>query len=158
MRGRKPTPTELLEKRGTLEAHRHNFNAPKPDKLKTVPPIPVEFEELFTPEMKQDWYNTSETLLSMNIFRFPDLDALCSYIVAKRTWIEANKDVLKNGGTIEVVTSAGVTYKRNPATAVASSAYAVMKDFWARFGFTPADRQRIEADATGNEQKGEFNI
>jgi len=134
-RGPAPTPTTVLQMRGTYRPDRHGGDEPKAPAVTDVPPAPDEFSDL----ARTLWDRKSTLLIELNLLTAADLASLEGYVLAHERAIEAERVVSVEGRT--VATSQGI--KRHPELITAEKARADMRRYEQEFGLTPSARARL---------------
>jgi P27 family predicted phage terminase small subunit len=134
-RGPAPTPTRVLELRGTFRGDRHGGVEPKPAAPRKVPPAPKHLGD----EARRIWKRLAKELLELELLTGVDLVALEGYCVTYERAIAAEAIVASEGRT--VATAQG--RKRHPELLTAEKARADLRRYDQEFGFTPSARARL---------------
>ena len=134
-RGPAPTPTTVLQMRGTYREDRHGGEQPQGPLLTTAPPAPSYLRTLAA----QIWDQKAALLVSMNLLTAADLASLEGYCLAHERAIEAEAVVAKDGRTVQ--TAQGI--KRHPELLTAEKARGDMRRYEQEFGLTPSARARL---------------
>jgi P27 family predicted phage terminase small subunit len=138
-RGPKPQPNIVALAKGDpgKRAKRHQGTEPKPPSLDEVPaylPARARKEWLRLRKMAADMGAVGDSL-----FTQADRRPLETYCLACDAQEWAAKDIQKNGYTFETMNREG-----NPAVQILNDAGKVIKSMSALFGFSPADRARMQ--------------
>lgn len=137
MAGRKPIPTILKKLKGTAQPCRTNDAEPRPEALDAKPPAHLDAEA------KKYWLETYQLLSDVKVLSVMDRDVLTLYAMTKAKWIEATKQLKKNGMTI--VAQSGFPVQ-NPWLAIANKAFDQLLKLQCEMGMTPSSRQKVSAD------------
>lgn len=135
-RGPPPTPTRVLQMRGTYRNDRHGGVEPTGRALVKVPPPPKELSDA----AKKFWRRVARHLITVKLLTDGDLFALEGYVLAYERATEAEAIVRTEGRT--VTTSQGK--KRHPELVTAEKARADMRRYEQEFGLTPSARTRVK--------------
>lgn len=138
-RGPAPTPTNILQMRGTYRHDRHGGAELKAALLAKVPTPPKHLGVL----AKKLWRQKAKTLIAMELLTAADLASLEGYCLAHERAIEAEAVVTVDGRTI--LTAQG--RKRHPELITAEKARADMRRYEVEFGLTPSARARLRLPA-----------
>jgi P27 family predicted phage terminase small subunit len=103
---------------------------------------------------KQNYFEVCELLISVGLLTLADLSAIITYVKTLNIQREAFAELERNG--VFVMQMDG-SYKESRAVNVVATCTKALKDFWGRFGFTPADRERLSMGITKQPEKGEFD-
>lgn len=134
VRGRPPKPTRLKELEGN--PGKRPLNKREPQYATEVPTRP----EWLAPEAKREWNRVVRELQAKGLIAKVDRAALAAYCESWALYVEAVKDVRKNGKTF--TTDTGYEGPR-PAVGMMVKMQQAMSTYAAKFGFTPSDRSRI---------------
>lgn len=138
-RGRKPKPPEVK----ALEGER-------PDRMPPAPPTPEDGvgdpPEVLDDEGRRQWHRLAPQLTRAGVLKSTDADALALYCDHYSRWVEANKQIKKEG----LLTVGGQgALKMNPAVSIARESMAAMARLLSEFGATPSSRSRVSVAAEG---------
>lgn len=136
MRGRKPTPTPILNLRGSRRAKQRPAE-PKP-KLATIRP-----PKSLTPAERDEWRRLSRELTELGVASRADRATLTVWC---ETWARREKakaEILKVGPAAEVVRGATGGAEYNRWYGIIRHCDAVLLKLAAEFGLTPASRARV---------------
>lgn len=142
-RGPAPTPTKILELRGSRRAGR-NTNEPKPDKGR--PRCPVWLKG----NAKTEWKKLVEMTDRMGILTKVDGNALARYCRLWQRWRRAEDFIEEHGDQYPVKDGKGNTvgFRIFPSAKIASILCVELRRLECEFGLTPASRTRISSEAT----------
>ena len=143
--GRNKTPTKLKIVRGTDRADRQVENEVEPDLNIPIPP------EHLNQIASVEWGRISEQLYKLGLLSDIDRAALAGYCVSWSRWVEAEKELAKDGLTIET-TNGNII--QNPVIGIANQAMTHMRKFLIEFGMSPAARTRVAGKPTEEPQSG----
>lgn len=153
-RGPPPTPTKLLQMRGSWRANARK-GEPEPSSRDARVPRRPEFLRAIGREAVAAWDWIAPRLGRMKILTGIDRDALARWCVMWAQWRAAVDYIAKNGPTLEktILTQDGYVteVKDHPAVARSMRLEERLTKLGAKFGMTPADR-RAMAGATAGEQ------
>ena len=133
MKGRKPTPSAVLELRGSRALERRGAE-PKPPR--TMPTCPT----FLSGAAKEEWRRLAPKLHKMGLLTGLDRGALAIICQAWGAYTEATELVARDGAVIETATGRRV---KHPAVSIINQATQTMLRFGAGFGLTPGDRARL---------------
>lgn len=150
--GRPRKPKEVLELQGTARVDRINKDRVILDVVTYVPPVPGGYA--MNDFEKQNYFEVCELLISVGLLTLADLSAIITYVKTLNIQREAFAELERNG--VFVMQMDG-SYKESRAVNVVATCTKALKDFWGRFGFTPADRERLSMGITKQPEKGEFD-
>lgn len=153
-RGRAPTPTEILKRRGSW---RGNSRPSEPKPQKTAPPKP----RRLTKEQSAVWKQLVPELERLGVLSRIDGNALERYCTLWIRWRRASDFLEKYGESYPLKDNDGKVkcFMPFPQAAVVNKLSVLLLRLEQEFGLTPASRTRIqvtvepEADAEG---KGRF--
>lgn len=157
MKGRKPTPTALLENRDSWHAKtpgRDNTPSPKVERLKCP--------DWLEGTARKMWVTMSERLFALGVLTLCDENALARYCTLWMRWRECEKFIAENGESFEALNRDGecIAFRRYPESTVAQSLASELRQLEAEFGLTPSSRSRINLDKTGghieSDEKAEY--
>ena len=132
--GRPPKPTRLKQLQGNPGKRPLNKREPHPESGAPTRP------EWLLPEAKREWNRVVPELERMGLLAKIDRAMLAGYCQCWGMYVEALKDIEKNGTTF--VTDKGYEGPR-PSVGIATKMLSQIATFSAKFGFTPSDRSRI---------------
>lgn len=143
MKGRKPTPTKILEARDSWRAKgTQRKNEPKP-----------KVEELDCPSWlkgraKAMWLKMSTQLFHIGILTSIDENALARYCRLWARWRDCEDFITKNGESFPILGRNGkaTSYRLYPESRVASSLFSELRKLETEFGLTPSSRSRVDTD------------
>jgi P27 family predicted phage terminase small subunit len=145
-RGPAPTPTSILNARGSWRAKQRQG---EPQPTKGAPPMP----RWLSKEAKAEWKRIVPELLALGLLTLVDRTALACYCQAYAELVEATRLVDQEGRILEVPVfnkageQTGTTRKAHPAVRLQRDAFARVKAFLGEFGLTPASRPRVNVPA-----------
>lgn len=153
-RGPVPVPNPIAIAKGDpgKRARRARAKEPKPPKLDKI-------SDYLPPGAKKEWQRLRKIAKEMGpmgeaLFTESDRRTLETWCLACDAMEWATKEIKENGFVLESITREGhVRRDRNPAVQILKDAGIVIKDMSARFGFTPADRARMEIEIPEGEKK-----
>lgn len=131
-RGPRPTPTAILESRGS--------RAVKKRKNEPVPTGDVKCPAWLPAEAKKVWKIVVKHLEPMNILGSVDTNALARYCVLFAKWQACEKFIAENGMVRETVVKGQLTYVRYPQAGIADKLSEQLTRLEREFGMTPASR------------------
>jgi P27 family predicted phage terminase small subunit len=134
-RGPAPTPTKVLQLRGTFRPDRHGGSEPQPTTLSKVPRPPSHFGKT----EKRIWRYVCNLLITEDRLAASDLGALEGYVTVWARALDAEAVVAVEGRTFKG--SQGL--QRHPELITAERARADMRRYEQLFGLTPSDRARM---------------
>lgn len=136
-RGPQPTPTAILEQRGSWRA---KSRPGEPRLPATVPDCP----ERLTGERRQTWEAASELLEEMNVLTVADglaLELLADLVSRYRALADT---IAEHGETYSYVSANGATIRQPvPEVSILASVTKQMVGLMDRFGLSPAARTRL---------------
>jgi len=152
-RGPAPTPTTILELRGSWRAQTR-AGEPKPPRGK--PPCPKQF----TKEQRQVWRRLCTILDNMNLLTQADGHQLERYCIYYCRWRDCEAFIAKNGISYPIksddpsyyvvripnTSTAVVGFAEHPQLRESHRLDAALKQIEAQFGLTPAARTRLTVD------------
>lgn len=138
LRGPQPTPTRILQLRGTYRKDRHGDPADQPqlEELEALPPPPGFFDTVAAFE----WDRIGHELVAKRVLCKADLAAFTGYCCSVSRAVNADRAVMKLGSTM--VTPQGFEMAR-PEVAIAKQAWSEVNKFAREFGITPSSRSRV---------------
>ncbi len=143
MKGRKPKPTAQKIFEGNPGKKKLPENEPTPSGWETLnakglPPYPKHL----SPSSRKVWDEIVPEMMKMGIFTPADsfaMEALCNEISDYR---RIRKRIHKEG---DLVKCANGTQRKNPLHSIAKEKLSTIDKYGAKFGFSPADRERIKS-------------
>lgn len=141
MRGRKPLPTEIKKKKGTLQKCRTKEDEVNPEKLSESPEAPSWLSD----EGKKEWQRVTEYLVENNLIASCDLGILAMYCNEMAVYIESEQQLRKNSRMIAYKDEKGKVKhaQQVPLQIIARKALDSATKLAAEFGFSPSSRTRI---------------
>ncbi len=130
-------PTELRAVEGNA-GHRPLPKSPK------YPPLMDDCPRGMPREGKRAWQRVTAALEHSTTLQASDYHALVALCESWAVYRAAIRDVLKRGPVVAGARSGDLV--RNPSWIIAAQALAIFTGLAARFGLTPVDRAKIEAD------------
>ncbi|MFA5161877.1 MAG: phage terminase small subunit P27 family [Elusimicrobiales bacterium] len=134
MRGRKPIPTEIKRKKGTLKRCRTNPAEPKPGPANSEPP------EFMDDEAKAKWRELFPELAALGVISSIDRDLFMLYCSAYSNWKRAN-DVIKTNK--QVYKTPNGAYQQIPHVSIARGWMQMMTKLAAEMGIPATMRGRV---------------
>ncbi len=134
MRGRKPTPSNLVKLHGNPGKRAINKDEAKP-KAK-LPACPAHL----TGEARREWKRTGGHLLALGLVTEIDRGALALYCQAWGRWVDAEKNLTQFG---TVIKAPGGFLMQSPYLAIANKAQQQMTKLLVEFGMSPSSRSRV---------------
>ena len=148
-RNRKPTALKIHE--GTFREDRAIENEMMPALLVGIPSPPPFLSAI----AKKEWRSVCGELLELDMLHRVDLPLLASYCQEMATYIEANKNLRKEGYVLSIERQDGSSYcMPNPWASIKNKSLENALKIAGKFGFTPSDRSRIAA--TPGDKDSEF--
>ena len=144
-RGPAPTPTKILELRGSNRTKRNRKNEPRPDKGR--PRCPAWLKG----NARSEWKRLVEMTDRMGILTKVDGNALARYCRLWQRWRMAEDFIEEHGDQYPVKSRNGkdtVGFRIFPSAKIASILCVELRRLECEFGLTPASRTRISAEAT----------
>lgn len=132
-RGPKPTPTKILEQRGSWRA---KTRGGEPTPTMGKPDCPLHYTDAF----KAEWNRFCTILEGMGVLTIADGPSLEILIDTFMEFKEAESHCLLNGKVIEYSNG---TIGPNPWQNIKSKARTDLDRMLAKFGMSPADRARL---------------
>ena len=147
--GRTKTPTAIKVLQGTDRKDRILQDEMAVPVLETIPMPP---QHVLSEDGENEWYRVCATLLDLGMLHAVDRGAILGYCVEYQTYLEAAELVKHEGLTIQEERGmSGTITKVNPNLTVRNAAFKNMMSAANQFGFTPAARTRIRAEAKPKE-------
>lgn len=116
-----------------------------PPAFRRIPPNPPTW---LSREAKAEWKRVAPGLTRLNLLKEEDRAAFTTYCETWATYVEALKDVRKNGFTVENTStrkdgSESSWTTKNPAVGVMETAAAQLRSWCHEFGLTPSAEGRV---------------
>jgi len=148
--GRPRKPTELHVLNGNPSKKKDlGKNEPKPAPVVSAPKPP----SWMNADGKKMWKRQVPGLQRVGLLTEADLESFIVLCQSYGEWVEAEKDMKKNGKYCIYTNKAGAENEiERPVVRVADKAYARYKSMCTEFGITPASRTRIEIKPAEQEQ------
>jgi len=152
-RGPAPTPTSILNARGSWRA-KGRANEPRP--AAGAPPMP----RWLSKEAKAEWKRIVPDLLALGVLTRVDRTALAAYCQAHAELVEATRLLEAEGRILGVPVfnkagdQTGTVKKAHPAVRLQRDAFARVKVFLGEFGLTPATRAKLAVPGPGGRPDG----
>ena len=154
-RPRKPAALKLVT--GTLRADRKNVQMPATLPIDRIPAPPKNLDAY----EKAAWLRLAKIVQPMKIATTEDMVAFQEMVTSLAVCDAAREDIRANGITVEGFTDRGAPISRkNPAVEVLATFKRLLAAELARFGLTPADRERVSqltGDAGSEDPLDEFS-
>lgn len=147
-KGRPRKPTELKKAQGTFRKDRENQNRPEFKLITAVPDCP---RYLTTPQSNAIWQDITSALIELGILQEVDLGMLAAYAQELGIYFWYQEDLDKKGRTY----MSGQKLLPRPQVKIAQDALKNAQSIAARFGFTPADREKINVLLSMQQAKGD---
>ena len=141
----KPRPTALKLLHGERNKKRINLREPKPAPI--APGCPIHLDRI----SKAEWKRVAPELEQLGILSRIDRAALAAYCQTYARWVQAEKELQKEG-SLFIVTEKGYMLP-HPLTGVAHKALLAMHRFLTEFGMTPSSRSRIVVKPPGDDDQ-----
>lgn len=136
--GRKPTPSELRDLRGTLRPDRDNARRPRLPRSTPRPPKIV----AGNPVALEEWERIVGVLAPVGVITAADRGAIA---LAAESWARYVAAVEEYQAAGQTYTSEGGLVKKHPAVGNAHEALRDYQSASAELGLSPSSRQRIVA-------------
>ena len=142
MRGRKRTPTTILDLRGAFRAHpeRKRKRKREPKAPAGVPPCPKHLRRL----ARATWNRIGAYLVQLGVMTTVDHHALELLVRAYVDYHRAQSVLERCGSTYTIRTASGRVIRPRPEVAIAREAWNRTLRALTEFGLTPASRTRLE--------------
>lgn len=152
--GRAPLPSKVKQLRGTTRKCREVVvdSAPTVQSL-----VDVKVPTHLTGEAKKIYAEKVQQLFAMGYLEEIDVDALTLYAWEYAELIKCQRQLQKDGYTIEEETKMGVTLKTHPLQKVVMQKLAAVNALGSQFGWSPVSRLRLRAIAAPEEKKDDFS-
>jgi P27 family predicted phage terminase small subunit len=146
-RGPLPTPTKILQLRGSKRAkQRVAGGEPQPAALVKLPPCPKRLQG----EARKLWKKLGQRLIDQGLLTELDLDLLEDLCQVQARLLKAEEQLAKFG---EVLVSDGGGMYQNPYLAIANKCMAQLQALRDRFGMGPSMRPRVRTATPPVEEK-----
>jgi|DEB0MinimDraft_6_1074348.scaffolds.fasta_scaffold50120_2 P27 family predicted phage terminase small subunit len=154
MRGRKPLPTEIKKKKGTLQKCRTLEDEVQPETVSEAPPAPVWLSEIG----KQEWDRVIDYLISNNLLASCDLSIVAFYCNEVSVYIESEQQLRQNSRMIAYKDEKGKIKhaQQVPLQIIARKSLESAMKIAAEFGFTPSSRTRIGTQGQNTSEQDPF--
>lgn len=149
-RGPKPTPTAILEARGSWRAKERRAAGEVEPPLLTAAPRPPQGLDRRGRDM---WKRLAPQLIALGVLAVTDLWALEHLCMSVDLYWQAHREIKRHG--IMTLTPQGMLVE-NPAVRVRQKAETTFQRYCACFGLTPADRPKLTAAAAQGESEQEM--
>lgn len=149
-RGPAPTPTEILETRGSWRA---DINRNPPDAKPGRPRCPSWLDDV----SKSIWKQLIPLLEDMGTLYACDVHALSLLCRTWSRWRQAEEFIMEKGEVYPIKDSKGKMreLRKFPQVAIASDTARMLNRMLAEFGLTPSARSRIELPTNPGSQRGD---
>lgn len=147
-RGPRPTPTKVLQLRGTYRADRHGAGDDLPA-LSRVPRPPASLSAT----ARREWRIIGKRLHDAELLTAQDLPSLEAYCVVRARALEAEAVVAMEGRTI--TTPQGM--KRHPELVTAEKAWDDCRRYEQLFGLSPSARRGLGIQAPTKQPQNAFS-
>lgn len=137
MRGRKPTPSNLVRLRGN--PGRRPMNEDEPQPTLRLPPCPAHLKG----EARREWFKMGRRLLRHGLLTEIDGGTLALYCQAWGRWVDAEAQISEFGTVIVAPSGFPV---QSPYLAIANKAMSQMAKILVEFGMSPSSRSRVHAE------------
>ena len=154
--GRKPLPTAIKKKKGTLQKCREVENELSPKLVQSIPSPPEDMREV----AKTEWFRIVGELSRLGVLSHLDLTLIEVYCNEYSVYIEMEQLLQKNGRVIFYKNADGSLKhaQRAPHQSIADRSVDKMIKIAQEFGFTPSARTRISAIQMGIQDKNDSEI
>ena len=156
-RGPPPTPTKILQQRGSWRAKDRDDNEWKPPEVAEAQTMEAPAELLALGPMAADHYrHTAPLLLASGVLTEADLPAFVRYCALYARWKKAEANVLEFGAVIFQKDRYGELkdFKRNPACLEANQLATLCLQLEREFGMTPSARVNMPGKGDDDAPKG----
>lgn len=142
-RGRKKTPTAILEMRGSLKKNPHLANHHEPAAPKEKPACPAYLDRIG----KAEWKWLIKSLDDLGVLSRVDRDSLATYCQTYSEWRKAVKQCQDEGAWYEVVDRQGNQIsRRHEWDRIREQTAEAMRKWLVEFGLTPSSRSRLKVE------------
>jgi P27 family predicted phage terminase small subunit len=139
--GRPRKPAALKELQGTSRPGRDTPNVLASPPLEAFPPPPAGLSE----REAAAWEELAQVVGPMRVTAPSDMVAFRQMVTTLATVEEARAELNDNGLTYTVETASGCVVRKHPAVEILATFKKQLAGDLARFGLTPADRERVSA-------------
>jgi P27 family predicted phage terminase small subunit len=139
--GRPRTPASLKALQGTSRPGRDTTRAPAGGPVEAFPPPPAGLTE----REAAAWDELAQVVGPMQVVAPSDMVAFRQMVTTLAVCEEARGELNANGLTYVVETASGCVVRKHPAAEILASFKKQLACELARFGLTPADRERVAA-------------
>ena len=146
MRGRKPTPTAILNLTGSRVGSRRR-REPEPER--GIPSCPPHLDD----EAKREWRRLVKILDKANVLTLADRGVLAAYCAAWSRMIRAEAKLAEIGMIIQGVDGSA---RPNPWHGILVHATKQVQVFGAELGLSPASRPKTRTIQTGTDSVSQF--
>jgi P27 family predicted phage terminase small subunit len=147
-RGPAPTPTAVLQLRGSWRANARKGEPKAPREIPTCP-------GWLDAAAKSAWNQLAPLLHQMGVLTLADANVLTRYCITWSRWKAAEQWIQDNGEVAEVETDSGTTYVPHPQVRIAAMLGDQLGKMEQQLGLTPAARARLTVDhGEGEEETG----
>lgn len=145
MRGRKPLPTNIKKKKGTLQKCRTLEDEVQPEALDEMPQAPVWLSDIG----KEEWQRVVQYLIDNELLASCDLSMVALYCNEISVYIESEETLRKNSRMIAYKDEKGKVKhaQQVPLQIIARKSLESAMKLAAEFGFTPSSRTRIGTES-----------
>jgi P27 family predicted phage terminase small subunit len=141
LRGPAPTPTKVLQLRGTFRQDRHGDPASEPElELLTVLPKAPRF---LGSAGRWEWHRIGPELIERGLLAKADLAAFAGYCASLSRAVDADNVIRLEGATMRCLQGEIA----RPEVAIARTSWAEVRKFAQEFGLTPSARRRVRVPA-----------
>ena len=137
--GPRPKPTALKKLDGNPGKRPLPEGEPMPQISSSVPLPPKTLDAV----AKAEWNRTAANLYKLGLLTENDLTAFMGYCVCFSHWVNALKEIEKNGVLIKAQSGFPV---QSPWISIANKSMVEMRKWLVEFGMTPSSRTGINAD------------
>ena len=147
----KPIPTVLKILNGNPGHRPLNKDEPMPDAA--IPTCPSHLDEVAVAE----WDRLVPELYELGLLTKIDRTSLAAYCQLYSRWVDAERQIQKQGTIIEQKHATSETFKlvKNPYVGIAEVALVQMKSWATEFGLTPSSRSKVVITNVGEQKKKE---
>jgi len=138
---RPKTPNEIKKQQGTFQQCREPKKQMTPAKFEGIPKPPKQLIK----EGMDLWNAAVQELQNLDMLYDVDLPMLVSYCNEMGTYFKMQDIINKKGEIYMQETSSGLVPKTRPEVYIAKNSLKIAITIASKFGFTPADRTKIEA-------------
>ena len=146
-RGRKPTPSQILELKGSFQKNPQRRRLNEPQASATAPRCPAHLDAI----AKAEWKKICTVLKDLGVLSKADRASIELYCQTYSQWRDACEKVSRHGSVLQVKTRSGIIPKRNPFDIIRERNAVVCTRLLVEFGLTPSARSRIEVQQQESE-------